>query len=115
MIKITINKMKKDSEKSAHIIIFKDKDFFLCLKRNKLDPWMPNRWCSVGGHTHIGEDIQKGACREVKEECGLTINPKDLIDTGVIKKEEFISLQQTNTQVMFIQTEKNIQTINGAQ
>ena len=87
MIKITINKMKKDSEKSAHIIIFKDKDSFLCLKRNKLDPWMPNKWCSVGGHVHLGEDIKTGACREVKEECGLTICPENLIDTGIIKKK----------------------------
>jgi len=86
MIQIKINKMKKDSEISGHVIIFKDKDHFLSLKRGPTDPWMPNRWCSVGGHVHIGENIQKGACREVKEECGLTINPKDLIDTGIVKK-----------------------------
>ena len=86
MIQIKINKMKKDSEISGHVIIFKDKDHFLSLKRGPTDPWMPNRWCSVGGHVHIGEDIQKGACREVKEECGLTINSKDLIDTGIVKK-----------------------------
>lgn len=86
MIQIKINKMKKDSKISGHVIIFKDKDHFLSLKRGPMDPWMPDRWCSVGGHIHIGEDIQKGACREVKEECGLTINPNNLIDTGIVKK-----------------------------
>ena len=78
--------MKKDSEISGHVIIFKDKDHFLSLKRGPTDPWMPNHWCSVGGHVHVDEEIKNGACREVKEECGLTINPKDLIDTGVVKK-----------------------------
>jgi 8-oxo-dGTP pyrophosphatase MutT (NUDIX family) len=86
MIQIKINKMKKDSEISGHVIIFKDKDHFLSLKRGPTDPWMPNCWCSVGGHVHVDEEIKNGACREVKEECGLTINPKDLIDTGVVKK-----------------------------
>ena len=86
MIKIKINKMKKDSKFSGHVIIFKDKDHFLSLKRGPNDPWMPGAWCSVGGHVHVGEDIKDGACREVKEESNLIIDPKDLIDTNVIKK-----------------------------
>lgn len=79
--------MKKDSKYSAHVVIFKDKDHFLSLKRVDYDAWMPEKWCCVGGHTHVGEDIKVGACREVKEECGLTIKPENLIDTGVIKKK----------------------------
>lgn len=86
MIKIKINKMKKDSKFSGHVIIFKDKDHFLSLKRAPSDPWMPGAWCSVGGHIHVGEDIKDGTCREVKEESNLIIDPKNLIDTNVIKK-----------------------------
>jgi len=86
MIKIKINKMKKDSKFSGHVVIFKDEDHFLSLKRGDKDPWMPGKWCSVGGHVQIGEDIKDGTCREVKEESNLTIKPEDLIDTGIIKK-----------------------------
>jgi 8-oxo-dGTP pyrophosphatase MutT (NUDIX family) len=78
--------MKKDSKFSGHVVIFKDEDHFLSLKRGDKDPWMPGKWCSVGGHVQIGEDIKDGTCREVKEESNLAINPEDLIDTGIIKK-----------------------------
>ena len=86
MIKIKINKMKKDSKFSGHVVIFKDEDHFLSLKRGDKNSWMPGKWCSAGGHATIGESIKDGACREVKEESNLTIKPEDLIDTGVIKK-----------------------------
>lgn len=78
--------MKKDSEKSAHVIIFKDKDHFLSLRRGPTDHWMPDRWCSVGGHIHIDEGIKEGACREVQEESGLVLQPSELIDLGIIRK-----------------------------
>ena len=86
MIKIKINKMKKDSKFSGHVVIFKDEDHFLSLKRGDKDPWMPGKWCSVGGHVQIGEGIKDGTCREVKEESNLAINPEDLVDTNVVRK-----------------------------
>ena len=78
--------MKKDSKFSGHVVIFKDEDHFLSLKRGDKDPWMPGKWCSVGGHVQIGEDIKDGTCREVKEESNLAINPEDLVDTNVVRK-----------------------------
>ncbi len=35
-------------------------------------------WTMPGGKLHFGESFEEGACREVAEEIGVAIQPKDL-------------------------------------
>ena len=35
-------------------------------------------WGFSGGHVHVGEDPAVGGCREVKEEVGIILDPKDM-------------------------------------
>ena len=39
----------------------------------------PGKWCMFGGHIEPGERILDTAVREIEEETGLVLNPRDLI------------------------------------
>ena len=45
------------------------------------------KWNGFGGKLEPGESFAEGAMREVKEECGLDVNPDDLEETAVIEFE----------------------------
>lgn len=65
---------------------FNDRDEVLLLERNR----EPNRgyWSPCGGklHTDLGESPYACACREAKEETGLSLQPVDLHLTGLISE-----------------------------
>jgi len=63
--------------KSAHVVIINDEKV-LILRRSPTDEWMPNHYGLPGGKLNEGETIQEAACRECKEEAGITIEPQNL-------------------------------------
>ena len=65
--------MKKDSNKVAKIILFNADGDVLLLKRSNYMKKFKNSWDLPGGHVHVGEDIEDGLRREVKEETGIEL------------------------------------------
>jgi 8-oxo-dGTP pyrophosphatase MutT (NUDIX family) len=61
-----------DSDQVAQVYVLKD-DRVLILQRSDWMAWAPNQWALPGGHIEIGEDFEKGAMRELKEETQLDV------------------------------------------
>lgn len=61
---------------AAVAVIFTFEDKILFTVRN-VDP-DKGKWDLPGGFIDPGENAEEAACREIKEELGLTITPKDL-------------------------------------
>tara|TARA_R100000315_G_C5157020_1_gene90211 strand:- start:48 stop:455 length:408 start_codon:yes stop_codon:yes gene_type:complete len=59
-----------DSDQVAQVYVIKD-DRVLILLRSDWMAWAPKQWALPGGHIEIGEDFEKGAMRELKEETQL--------------------------------------------
>lgn len=57
----------------AKTIIFNSDGRLLVLRRHDNDEHRPGLWDLPGGQVNLGEDPQKGAVREAKEETGLLI------------------------------------------
>lgn len=60
----------------VHVWIVNSKGEFLISKRTPNKPF-PNMWESGGGSATAGEDSLTAAIREVKEELGVTLDPKN--------------------------------------
>ena len=52
--------------------------------RHPLERWS---WEVVKGHIEADEDIREAAARELQEETGFSISPKDLVDLGAVSPE----------------------------
>jgi len=65
------------SQKNATIAVINNNKILL-LKRGYSAPWMPNKYCLVGGGVDDNESLVDAAIREAKEEIGLTIDRKEL-------------------------------------
>lgn len=79
--KTTMNEAHKKGlwHRSAHIWIYNSKGEMLLQKRSKNSFLYPSMWDSAAaGHVDFGEDPEKTAIREVKEELDLSINKEDL-------------------------------------
>ena len=83
---------RKDAHKSPHIIhraiavlVFDKKRKLLVQKRSLTKDTAPGCWSdSVGGHVGYEEEYLPVAVREVQEELGITISPKNLQPLGKI-------------------------------
>ena len=60
-------------------IIIKDNKL-LMIKKSSKDSNQPNKWEIPGGRKQIGESLDEHIIREVREEVGINIIPKDLFD-----------------------------------
>jgi len=60
------------------IIIHKNK--LLMIKKSNKDNVNPYRWEIPGGRKQVGESLDEHIIREVKEEVGINIVPKDIFD-----------------------------------
>lgn len=77
--------------KAAHVWIYNSKGEILLQLRAKDKDCFPGLWdISVAGHTDSGETPIESAVREVKEEIGLDITPKQLEFGGIRKFSQAI-------------------------
>ncbi len=74
--------------RTVHIWLFTTDEKILLQKRAATKKVFPNLWdISVAGHIAAGEEIEKAAIREVKEEIGLNLLENELIKIGTRKHE----------------------------
>lgn len=72
-MKVKLKILKKDSKNVAKVVLYDDKNRVLLLKRSNYHKKHAGEWDLPGGHTHVGEGLEDGLAREVKEETGLKI------------------------------------------
>ena len=58
-------------------VVFDDRERVLLIRRASLPA--RGKWSLPGGVVHLGEELDEALKREVKEECGLSVNPGPLI------------------------------------
>lgn len=71
MIRVKI--VPNDTEKVAKVVIIRDDGCVLMLKRSDYVEKYAGEWDLPGGHLRVGEDIEAGMRREVKEETNLDV------------------------------------------
>jgi dATP pyrophosphohydrolase len=84
--------VKYKQPRSVQVVIFSDQKLdreYLLLRRVAS---LGGFWQSVTGSLEEGESHQQTACREVREETGIEIEPKDLIDLRVTNRFEISPL-----------------------
>ena len=77
---IRVNIVANDSRKVAKVIIIDDNNHVLMLKRSDYIDKFAGEWDLPGGHIQIGEELDTGMRREVKEETGLDIGECTFIE-----------------------------------
>ena len=76
--------------RAVHVWIVNDKNQVLCQKRSLLKDMGPGKWePTVSGHLGPDDNYFTGAVREIKEETGLTVDPKDLQLLKIYKNHDF--------------------------
>jgi 8-oxo-dGTP pyrophosphatase MutT (NUDIX family) len=78
---INLSIIKLSVQQYGDVIVYNDKGEFLLLQRHAEDDYEPNKLCFAGGKIEEGEDIKKGALRELLEETGIKSNDADFIDS----------------------------------
>ena len=75
---------------TVHVWFYTPDGKILLQKRSPGKETFPNLWdVSVAGHIHAGETPMEAALREVREEIGLEVDPKELEFLGRFKSEHF--------------------------
>jgi len=71
--------------RTIYVLIIDQNDNVLIQKRSPTKDLYPNCWdLSVGGHVNFGHGYKDTAVREIEEELGLKVNPKDLFSKGQV-------------------------------
>jgi mutator protein MutT len=81
LMNLTIIQMSSQKQQFGDVVVFNNNDEFLLLQRSDNDDYMPNKLCFAGGKIEQGEDIEKGALRELFEETGIKAEKADFIET----------------------------------
>lgn len=77
------------AQKSATIAIVKDNKVLL-LKRGDTAPWMPNKYCLVGGGVDKNESLIDAVIRETKEEIDHDLIGKDILSYNISYNDKYI-------------------------
>lgn len=65
--------------RAVHVMVLDSKERLIVQKRSASKDVAPGKWCSsCSGHVDAGEDYLAAAVRELGEEIGLRVKPKDL-------------------------------------
>ena len=62
-----------DSKQVVKVVLVNSDDEVLFLKRTNYVEKYAGDWDLPGGHTHVGESLEKGLRRETREETGLSL------------------------------------------
>lgn len=77
----------------VHVWIVNDEGKLLIQKRADIRPLMPGEWAATGGSAVSGEDSRYAAYRELKEELGFKVNPRDFIlERRMIRKNSITDI-----------------------
>ena len=88
---------------TVHIWFYTDKGEILIQKRAKNKSSFPNLWdVSVAGHIGAGEEVINSAIREIREEIGLSVLPKDLNKIGLFKEKFVHDIDYTDNEIHHI-------------
>ncbi len=79
------------------IFIINDKREVLLQKRSANKRFSPNKWGLCAGHVDAYESLETAALREIKEEVGLDLSPKELIPYG----EREINISDSNSHITY--------------
>jgi len=97
----------------VHVWIINDKNQILCQKRSMLKDISPGMWePAVTGHIGPSDNYFSGAARELLEETGINVSPKDLELVKIYKADRFkeyrgIFLYKWNGDIQDIKREEN--------
>ena len=69
-------------EKHFTLMFVRKGDEVLLGRRKRGHVNMRGKWNGFGGKVEVGEDILEAAIREVKEECGIRVNPLSVRRVG---------------------------------
>ncbi len=82
--------MKAIFKSAVHMIINKDNKI-LVQKRKGTKLW-PGYYALPAGHIDEGENQYEALVREAKEELGITLNPKDIINSYVVLRRNYFEI-----------------------
>lgn len=80
--------MQSISKVIVKAIVFDVDGRVLALKRSANDNWSPGEWESAGGKVDDDEDFVTACARELMEEAGITVDPRDL---HIVYTQSFMS------------------------
>ena len=87
-----------DFRVAAKSFIVNDKNELLLIKRRNNDVMKPGMWEIPGGRLELGEHPHEGVKRETKEESGLDIEVKQIMDVRHFVRSD----NQTITMLVFL-------------
>lgn len=82
--------MKEMFKSAVHMIIMNN-DKLLIQKRKGTKLW-PGYYALPVGHIDVGENQYEALIREAKEELGIEINPKDIINSYVVLRRNYFEI-----------------------
>lgn len=86
--------------RTVHVYLFRkmnDDIEFLVHLRAKTKDLNPNKWDTrFGGHLKSGETIEESVSGELRDEIGLTLEPSNLIQGEILKRDKFPNREFTN-------------------
>lgn len=77
---VTVKIVSKDSRQVTKVVIIDNNNRVLMLKRSNYMEKHAGEWDLPGGHVKVGENLEIGLKREVKEETNLTIENVTFIE-----------------------------------
>lgn len=86
--------MKEMFKSAVHMIIMNN-DKLLIQKRKGTKLW-PGYYALPAGHIDVGENQYEALIREAKEELGIEINPKDIINSYVVLRRNYFEIDGKN-------------------